>query len=158
VWIGFLSLLGFSLAVAVAIYWPAAPFAVERVDAFNTVLGQTPRIALASVVAYLISQHHDVWAFQFWKERFNGRHLWLRNKTSTIVSQLLDSAIFLFIAFYGIMPIGQMILDMWMVKVIIAMLDTPFMYLGRRIILAADEYSSKPAWQPVAQTQLQSEP
>ncbi|MDP1835992.1 MAG: queuosine precursor transporter [Chlamydiales bacterium] len=138
VWVGFLGLLGFILALQTAVYWPSPVFVQEHADAFNALLGPTPRIALASVVAYLFSQHHDVWAYHFWKNFSNGRHLWLRNNASTIVSQLIDSVIFLTIAFYGVMPIGEMIIDMWCVKVIIALLDTPFIYLGRWIVTALE--------------------
>jgi len=56
---------------------------------------------------------------------------------STIASQLIDSAIFLTIAFYGVMPIGQMILNIWLVKIAIALLDTPFIYFVRWITLKA---------------------
>ncbi len=138
VWIGFLTMICFSIAVEAAVFWPAAPFALERAEMFNGILGQTPRIALASIVAYFVSQHHDVWAYHFWKEKTNNRHLWLRNNASTIVSQLLDSAIFITIAFYGTMPIASMILDMWLVKIVIAVLDTPFLYWGRRLITSLD--------------------
>ncbi len=134
VWIGFLALVVFTIALEAAVQWPAASFAAERAKAFNTVLGQAPRIALASIAAYLISQHHDVWAYHFLKKKLNNRHLWLRNNASTILSQLFDSIVFITIAFYGVLPITEMIFDMWIVKVIIAILDTPFIYLARRII------------------------
>ncbi len=116
VWIGFLAMISFSVAIEAAIHWPAAPFAMDRAEMFNGIIGQTPRIAIASIVAYFVSQHHDVWAFHFLKEKTNNRHLWLRNNASTIVSQLLDSVIFITIAFYGTMPIASMIWDMWLVK------------------------------------------
>lgn len=133
VWVGFFCLIAFSLALQTAVYWPAPLFGLEKAEMFNTLLGQTPRIAIASIAAYLLSQHHDVWAFHFWKNLTQGRHLWLRNTASTVISQLIDSAIFITIAFYGVMPVGQMIFDMWIVKVIIALIDTPFIYLGRWI-------------------------
>lgn len=91
------------------------------------------RIVLASIVAYLISQHHDVWAFWKWREITKGKYLWIRNNASTMVSQFLDSTIFILIAFYGIESINvllNMIMSMWLFKVLIAALDTPFVYLG----------------------------
>jgi hypothetical protein len=57
------------------------------------------------------------------------RYLWLRNNVSTIVSQLLDSVVFITIAFYGVMPLVPLILGQWVVKVAIALLDTPLVYL-----------------------------
>ncbi|PIZ54623.1 transporter, partial [Candidatus Uhrbacteria bacterium CG_4_10_14_0_2_um_filter_41_7] len=87
-----------------------------------------PRITVASFIAYLISQHHDVWAFHFWKKKTNGKHLWLRNNASTVVSQLIDTVVFTFIAFYGVLPIVPLILGTWVVKILIALIDTPFIY------------------------------
>ncbi len=91
------------------------------------------RIVLASIIAYLISQHHDVWAFWKWREVTKGKYLWLRNNASTIISQLIDSTTFTTIAFIGIYDytiIINMVLSMWLFKVIIALLDTPFVYIG----------------------------
>ena len=95
------------------------------------------RIVLASIVAYLVSQHHDVWAFWKWREITRGKYLWIRNNASTMVSQFLDSAIFIFIAFYGIESMDillNMIMSMWLFKVLIAALDTPFVYLGVSLV------------------------
>ena len=69
--------------------------------ALEQVFGFFPRIVVASLAAYLVSQFHDVWAFQFWKKKTKGKHLWIRNNASTMVSQLLDNAIFTYIAFVG---------------------------------------------------------
>jgi len=134
VWLGFYANIIFVISIWIALKWPAAPFAIEAGNMFGQVLGLTPRIVIAGLVAYLISQHHDVWAFNFLKKKTNGKHLWLRNNASTITSQLLDSVIFVFIAFYGIFPIGPLILGQWVVKIIIAALDTPFMYLICRFL------------------------
>ncbi|MCK5319765.1 queuosine precursor transporter [Candidatus Parcubacteria bacterium] len=128
IWAGFFSSLVLVISVYIVIHWQPAIFATEFSEMFAKVLALTPRISLAGFVAYLISQHHDIWAFHFWKKKTNGKHLWLRNNASTIVSQLIDSVVFITIAFYGVFPIWNMILGMWIVKVIIALIDTPFMY------------------------------
>lgn len=110
---------------------PAAGFWKHQ-EAYNAILGATPRIVIASMIAYVLSQRHDVWAFHWWKRRTEGRHLWLRNNLSTIVSQLIDSILFITIAFWGIFSpsaIGIMILSQYAVKVVIALLDTPLCYL-----------------------------
>ncbi len=128
VWAGFYTSLLLVLSIFITISWPAAPFAKEFGVMFAKVLGMTPRIVVASLFTYLISQHHDVWAFHFWKKVTKGKHLWLRNNASTIVSQLIDSVIFSFLAFYGVFPVVPVIIGAWVVKVIIAIVDTPFMY------------------------------
>ncbi|MCK9274456.1 MAG: queuosine precursor transporter [Syntrophales bacterium] len=112
-----------------ASFWP-------HQEAYETILGATPRIVAASMIAYLISQNHDVWAFHWWKQKTAGRHLWLRNNMSTVVSQLIDSVIFIVIAFGGIYPvtvIGTMIISQYAVKLVIALVDTPFCYILVRL-------------------------
>jgi uncharacterized integral membrane protein (TIGR00697 family) len=63
----------------------------------------------------------------------DGKHLWLRNNASTLVSQLLDTVVFATIAFYGVVPILPLIIGGYTVKVAIALIDTPFMYAIRAI-------------------------
>lgn len=107
-------------------------------EAYQHVFSNSLRMILASMTAFIISQYHDIWAFNFWKKKTNGKHLWLRNNLSTIVSQLLDSTVFTFVAFYhatpelGAMSVFYMILPLWALKIIFALLDTPFVYLGVR--------------------------
>ncbi|MEZ5325796.1 MAG: queuosine precursor transporter [Verrucomicrobiales bacterium] len=132
VWLGFLAQLLIIPAVWATIRWPHPDF-WQGQEAFAATLGNTWRIALASMIAYLVSQHHDVWAYQFWKRKTGGKHLWLRNNLSTIVSQSLDSVIFVTIAFSGLVPIWPIIAGQLVAKIAIALFDTPFMYLARAI-------------------------
>jgi uncharacterized integral membrane protein (TIGR00697 family) len=125
---GFITLVLVFLLTGVSILWPPASFWPHQ-KAYETILGSSARIMVASLTAYLFSQYHDVWAFHFWKRVTSDRFLWLRNNASTIVSQLLDSVVFITIAFYGSMPLVPLILGQWVVKVGIAALDTPFVYL-----------------------------
>lgn len=125
---GFIGLLAVLILVQISLAWPKAPF-WNNDAAFQSILGSTVRIIMASFIAYLISQFHDVWAFHFWKRVTHNRHLWLRNNLSTAVSQFLDSFIFITIAFYGILPIWPLIFGQWVIKMAIAILDTPFIYL-----------------------------
>ncbi|WP_026167555.1 queuosine precursor transporter [Desulfovibrio oxyclinae] len=102
----------------------------------SALFGFMPRIALASLAAYLISQMHDVWAFHRIKASTGGKHLWLRNNASTLVSQLLDSAIFCTIAFYGLFPANvfmEIMVSTYVIKVAVAVLDTPFIYLAKKL-------------------------
>lgn len=115
--------------VALAIQMPAAPF-WQHQEAYAGVLGSANRIILASLIAYLISQTLDVWGFQRLKELTGGRALWLRNNLATMVSQTVDSAVFVTIAFYGTAPVLQIIAGQLVVKYVIALLDTPFVYAG----------------------------
>jgi uncharacterized integral membrane protein (TIGR00697 family) len=105
---------------------------------YAAVLGSSLRMTLASVLSFFISQSFDVAAFDFWRTRTGGKHLWLRNNLSTMSSQFIDTTIFMFLAFYQISPkftvpvIFSMIIPYWLFKVAFAFLDTPLCYLGVR--------------------------
>lgn len=136
VYIGFFSAIVFLVTIQLALWFPAAPgdWAQPHMEALFTIL---PRITVASLTAYFFSNLHDVWAFAFWKKIFPAKkYLWLRNNASTVVSQLVDSTLFAFIAFLGIFPLGVVIeiaLTTYILKVIVAVADTPFVYLARRM-------------------------
>ena len=102
-------------------------------SAMATLFTLTPRIVLASMVAYLTSQHLDVWLYNLIKEKTKGRMLWLRNNGSTLISQAVDSIIFTTIAFAGVYPLLELILFTYIIKAIVAILDTPFIYLSKII-------------------------
>ena len=95
-----------------------------------------PRIIIASMIAYLVSQYHDVWAYNFIMQKTGRRFLWLRNNGSTWISQLIDSVIFSVIAFVGTLPFNvvlQIIASTYVLKIIVAFADTPFMYLSYKV-------------------------
>jgi hypothetical protein len=88
------------------------------------------------MVAYLVSQWHDVWAFHLLKSWTKGKHLWLRNNGSTLISQALDSLVFCTIAFWGVFETSvwiQIVVSTYLMKTIMGVMDTPFIYLARRI-------------------------
>jgi uncharacterized integral membrane protein (TIGR00697 family) len=126
---GFITLLVALGLIRLTLIFPKAPFWSGE-EAFAKVLGSTSRIIIASFIAYLVSQYHDVWAFHFWRKITKGRYLWLRNNASTFVSQFIDTAIFIIIAFYGVMPIFTLIKGQYIIKLMIALLDTPLVYFG----------------------------
>jgi len=129
----------FSLSATVVIMNLALAFQPNEFDfiqdSLKNIFALLPRIALASLIAYGVAQLHDVWAYDFWKRRMPGfKFLWLRNNASTMISQLLDSLIFTTIAFWGLMPAREfleILATTYTVKSIVAMADTPFLYLAR---------------------------
>jgi len=132
VMIGFLANILLVVLVFIAIQWPAASFWNNQ-EAFELTLENTWRIVLGSLIAYIISQNHDIWSFNLWKKVTKGRYLWLRNTLSTILSQFIDTIIFVTIAFYGLFPVMPTMIGLFIVKVIIALLDNPFIYFVRWI-------------------------
>jgi len=133
IWVGFAANAVLVLLVWVGEILPPSPEWGNQ-ELYQGILGSVPRIVLASMVAYLISQHHDVFAFHFWRNKTKGRRLWMRNNLSTVVSQGLDTVIFGIIGFYGVVPLsvlfGELILVQYVIKLGVALLDTPFCYLA----------------------------
>ncbi len=133
VWAGFL-VSGFVLVVL----WLASQFpaiAESPVDdaAYNQVFQNAWRVIGASMTAYLFAQLIDVRMFHFWRKLTSGKHLWLRNNASTIVSQLVDSVLVVLVLFAGVQTTDWMlgtILDLWLFKAMVALLDTPLFYAG----------------------------
>lgn len=115
----------------IAIKLPSANYWTMQTE-FASVLGTVPRMVIASLAAYAVSQLLDIYLFHKIREMTKGKHLWLRNNASTLTSQLLDSIIFLTVAFIGTVPfptLAAMIGTQYFVKLVITILDTPLIYL-----------------------------
>jgi len=136
VWLGFYALVFMTVSMQFALWF--TPHESDFIHpAMQTIFGFIPRVALASIVAYLVSQHHDIWAFHFWRKVTQGRHLWLRNNLSTWVSQAIDSLVFVMLAFYGVFErkvLLSILLTTYFIKLLVALLDTPIIYMGRWVI------------------------
>lgn len=132
--IGFICQLISLVLIGLSILLPVAPFA-DNQEQFVGIMKSSFRVVAASLVAYLISQSWDVWLFHKLKEKCNGKHKWLRNNASTLTSQMIDTAIFITIAFWGVVPnILVMILSQYLIKAVYALLDTiPFYLLTKNI-------------------------
>lgn len=133
--VGLISLLITFFFILLSIYLPPADRFIFN-EEYKNIFSNSLRIVVASMFAFLISQYHDIWAFHFLKKLTAGKFLWLRNNISTFFSQLIDTTIFMFIAFYMVTPefntlfIIQLIIPYWIFKLILAAIDTPFVYLG----------------------------
>jgi uncharacterized integral membrane protein (TIGR00697 family) len=98
---------------------------------------------VASLIAYIIANNFDVWWYEIIHKRFKTlKNLYIRNIGSTVISQLIDNTVFVLLAFAGTVPnnvLWQIWLAGYVIKVIVALSDTPFMYLS---------YSIKPKMHP----------
>ena len=134
VWIGFFVLISTTILMQITLNF--IPDATDQLSEHITALFSfLPRIAFASLVAYIISQSHDVWFYDKLKRKDKTKRLWLRNNLSTIFSQLIDNTIFTLIAFIGEFPweiIIQIFITSLILKIIVASSDTPFIYLSRK--------------------------
>jgi uncharacterized integral membrane protein (TIGR00697 family) len=130
--------LGLSLLVLVL---PASPqMNPARLASFETVMGGTPRIWLGGILAYGISTFLNVTIFSRLKASEGRRLLWLRAGIASVLSQIVDTLIFITVAFYGVFPIGELILGQMLAKVVLsALLVPPLVYVFVAIGHALDD-------------------
>lgn len=103
--------------------------------ALSAIFSVLPRITIASITAYVVSQNFDVWFFNYLKIKF-PKHLWVRNNFSTMLSQLIDNVIFTLLAFWGVFPVDvlwQIFATTYALKWIVALCDTPIIYWARAL-------------------------
>jgi uncharacterized integral membrane protein (TIGR00697 family) len=142
--VGFIVSLFVTTVIMLAHAAPAADVTYVDQASFSRVFGLTPGIVFGSMCAYLIAQSIDVRVFHYWKDLTRGRHLWLRNNGSTLLSQLLDTVVVTTVTL-GIWPLldgdpstasaeGHVLLDLivgqYVFKAVVALLDTPIFYFG----------------------------
>tara|TARA_B110000444_G_C18839220_1_gene597860 strand:- start:1311 stop:1994 length:684 start_codon:yes stop_codon:yes gene_type:complete len=120
------------IIVLIANAVPSASWSPVDSALFQKVFGLQGMAVFASMIAYLSAQFIDVRIFHFWKELTKGKHLWLRNNGSTIVSQLVDtSAVLILLCFSGAIEWGRfwtLLENGFLFKVLVALLDTPIIY------------------------------
>jgi len=137
--IGFVPLIVSLLLSFLVLALPASPeMDPERLSSFNTVMGGTPRIWIGGISAYGVSTFLNVTIFSRLKSREGQGLLWLRAAIASVLSQVVDTLIFITIAFYGVFPIGELLLGQMLAKVTLSALLVPplvylFVGLGRRL-------------------------
>jgi hypothetical protein len=134
---GFLSTALFIVYSFLSLWMPWSADGLWARDGYNLIFGISVRIAIASIVAFLIAEYQDVFAFFFFRERLGTKRFWLRSTLSNLWSQLLDSALFMVIAFLGVYPtrtLVSIIVTWWLYKVLMGALYTPLSYVGLRLL------------------------
>ncbi len=130
---GFFALVAMTVLMQMALFFKPSSTDIAQ-ESLQTIFGLMPRIAVGSLIAYLLSNYHDVWAYNFWRRKTSGKHLWLRNNFSTFVSQLIDTVVFTLIAFWGVYDTAvllQIMASTYLLKWIVALCDTTMIYLAR---------------------------
>ncbi|MGQ0590077.1 MAG: queuosine precursor transporter [Sphingosinicella sp.] len=136
--VGFVPLIFSIFLTMLVLNVPASEeMAPERLAAFELMMGATPRIWIGGIVAYGTSQILNVLIFSKLK-REGGRLLWLRAGVASVLSQIVDTFLFISIAFYGVFPIGELLLGQMLAKVVLSIVMVPpliylFVALGRRL-------------------------
>ena len=124
------------------LYTPSATDTI--MPSIKAVFSNTPRMILASLVVYAVSQMFDVWLYHKWwnftEKKFGSkrRFLWLRNNGSTLISQILNTALFTAFAFWGTYDIPTLIsifISSYVIYIFTSLLDTPFVYIARKSLM-----------------------
>jgi uncharacterized integral membrane protein (TIGR00697 family) len=140
IWIGFGCNLVAVLAIWLSIELPPAPFwkigpfesPRDSQQAYQAIFGSTPRILASSFLAYLVGEFLNSLVLAKMKIATRGRHLWTRTIGSTLIGQLADSGVFIFLAFYGMIPVdslGKMVIYQWLMKSAYEASVTPLTYI-----------------------------
>lgn len=134
VWVGFFTSIASTVIIQTSMLF--VPNSEDFVSsAMATVFGLLPRLCIASLIAYLVSNMLDTYLYEVFKKRL-PKHLWLRNNAATMISQLVDNVIFTAIAWMGVFDLPTMIelgITSLVVKCVISLCDTPFLYVAKRI-------------------------
>jgi len=155
IWLGFLC-----NAVAVVGFWvggllPSAPFWQEQ-DAYNAILGYTPRLLMASFAGYLVGEFSNSIVLSRLKLATEGRWLWTRTISSTIIGQGADSVIFITVAFAGTLAgsnLMELLITQWVIKVLYETAATPITYVVVGYVKAregVDVYDHKISLNPLS--------
>lgn len=137
--IGFIPLIASLVLSLIVLALPASPdMDPQRLSAFETMMSGTPRIWLGGICAYGVSTFLNVTIFSRLKAREGAALLWLRAAIASVLSQVVDTLIFITIAFYGVFPIGKLLLGQMLAKVTLSAILVPplvylFVALGRRL-------------------------
>ncbi len=131
IWLGFVVMILMALTYWIVQILPAAPF-WQGQAAYESILGVVPRIVLASLIGYFIGEFCNSYVLSKMKIWTEGRHLWTRTISSTVVGEGVDSVLFATIAFAGIIPwpeLWQLIGSIYAFKVAIEVIFTPLTYI-----------------------------
>ena len=137
--IGFVPLVFSILLTLIVLNLPAAAdMPADRQGAFNLMMGATWRIWMAGIIAYGVSQFLNVTIFSWLKGREGAKLLWLRSAVASVLSQIVDTLIFITVAFYGVFPIGSLLVGQMLAKVVLSVVLVPpliyaFVGIGRRL-------------------------
>lgn len=132
IWIGFFTNIVITFMINFALLFKPEEIGLQAFNNLKSIFGLFPRFMIAGLISYLISQNLDVQLYKFLKLKFPDK-LWVRNNGSTMISQLVDNILFTLLAFTGIYSfeiIWEIFLSTYILKWIVAAMDTPFLYFA----------------------------
>lgn len=123
------------LATQIALLYKPSPYDYAN-DSMQILFSLNLRISLASALMYFIANMADVYIFNRIKEKMHGKKLWIRNNVSTILCNCLENFGFMYLAFIGLYDMQSifiMAISTSIIELIVAIADTPFLYLAKRL-------------------------
>ncbi len=145
IWVGVISVIVFSFLVRISVLLVGSPDTALINDSFRIAFSPVPRIAFASLFAYIISQNINVYLYIYLKEKMRGKRLWLRANISNAVAQTVDSIIFFTFAFLGSIPFSNVLgilVTGLLTKIIFMMIASPLLNLNKIEEEDKEKYSS----------------
>lgn len=134
---GVISIVLFLLYSLISTIMPWAEKSLWVKDSYDQIFRLSARFSIASLVAFVIAEYQDVFSFFFFRKYTGEKKFWLRSNLSNAWSQLLDTVVFMSIAFIGVYPVATIvaiIIPWWIFKILMGFIYTPFSYLGIRIL------------------------
>lgn len=134
---GVISIVLFLLYSLISTIMPWAEKSLWVKDSYDQIFGLSARFSIASLVAFVVAEYQDVFSFFFFRKYTGEKKFWLRSNLSNAWSQLLDTVVFMSIAFIGVYPVATIvaiIIPWWIFKILMGFVYTPFSYLGIRIL------------------------
>ncbi|MGG3872837.1 queuosine precursor transporter [Brevibacillus laterosporus] len=135
VWFGFFTLIATTIIMQMALIFVPHPDGLAKQDALAMIFGILPRLVIASLTSYFISQFLDVRIYTFLKKICpKPNQLWIRNNGSTLISQFVDTVLFCTIAFLGVLPMDtwfDILLTTYLIKFVVSAASTPILYIAR---------------------------
>jgi len=110
-----------------------APFWTMQ-SSWEQIFGIIPRITVAGWISFYVSENFDTYIYSWFKKTTKDKHLWMRNSFSSIPALLLDSCIFIPLAFFGVLPIIPLIIGQTAIKWLVGFINIPFMYLNKWLL------------------------
>ena len=125
----------------VSIAMPWSPDGLWAKEGYNLMFGISIRMSIASLLAFVIAEYQDVFSFFYFRNKLKGRFFWLRSMISNLWSQLLDTVIFMVVAFAGVYSTKTLIsivISWWLYKVAMGAVYSPLLYLGLKFFKEKD--------------------
>ena len=147
--IAFVSQVAMAFFLWLGTQFHAAPEWAARGELWDSLFSLVPQITVASWIAFFISENIDAYIYAWFRRMTAGRHLWMRNVFSTLPALVVDSCIFVSVAFWGVVPFSMMILvikGQIVLKWLVGLINVPFMYLNYAILRHKSDLSKHVVW------------